>query len=732
MKKYILGCISIIICISGCMINNSIRERYEAGVKAREVDLNESDLFNRTYLKIPYHLWKEVADRTGYGDKKVGLSSDEMNHYVKTRYTLRYVDNLFRDVRRAPGKAGKLSSAIMKTKGLSGIVEHSFRILGSYTRISKTKKKDGEQELVPWGVDWIEDDTSEDEAMQIFIDHYLNEGITVFKEEIYYTNWKTLSQPLKRFSIRIALAVIQAQEEMERVYDLDFLTSISFTKEGGLSYKNLYDFAMSPFSSEKAPTSKSFEAFEEIDYDFLSYAMVNYTYDLENALEELRNSGELADTEYLTGKDISIVTPAGDIIIGYKEGETLLKPHSVFIELGGNTIYQKLDVNNEPMKLPVTTHIDLGGDDNYHGHSAYACYSASLLIDVDGNDKYIAEDESMGCAYFGFALLADLAGNDIYEQTGLRSQGVGLAGVGLIVDYEGDDDYKAGAYSQGLGLTNGVGMMVDFKGNDSYWVNQDEPKSMSKAWGRSVSLSQGCGFGRRADFGDGHSLAGGVGGIIDGAGDDSYYAGIFAQGSGYWYGFGFLEDLSGNDTYRALAYSQGSGVHVAIGSLVDLQGNDRYNSLDETEGLPDAKRLGANRDMSIGTFYDGSGNDQYVIGPLCAGFSDIAGVGVFWDRLGDDKYIVHLLRPGSKTPCMGAALLYGDVDKKIEPKESFLTTGIFLDTNGEDIYDGTQYIDQKEMGGKLKADNNRNWYHDLRYGNTGFGIDRNLFQVKND
>ncbi|MFC1898371.1 hypothetical protein ACFLYJ_02245 [Candidatus Cloacimonadota bacterium] len=732
MKKFILGLLFVIICISGCMVNNSIRGRYEARVEAEEVDLNESDLSKRTSLKIPYHLWKEVADRTGYGDKKVGLTSDEMNHYVKTIYTLRYVDNLFRDVRRAPGKAGKLSSSIMKANGLSGIVEHSFRILGSYTRVSKTKNKDGEQVPITWDVDWIEDDTPIDEAMQIFIDHYQEEGITVFEDEIDHTNWKALSNPIKRFSIRIALAAIQAQQEMGRVYDLEFLKSTSFTEEGNLNYNNLYDFAISPFSSKKAPTTKSFEAFEKMDYDFLSYAMVKYTSELDLALDELQDSGDFTLTEPLFAKDINLTTPAGDIVIGYKEGETLLKPHAVFIELGGNTVYQELDVNEKPMTTPVTTHIDLGGDDIYHGPSAHACYSSSILIDVAGNDTYTAEDESMGCAYFGFALLADFAGNDIYEQTGLFSQGVGLAGVGLIVDYEGDDDYKAGAKSQGLGLTNGVGMMVDFKGNDSYWVNQDEPKSMSDAWGRSVSLSQGCGYGRRADFGDGHSLAGGVGGIIDGAGDDSYYAGIFAQGSGYWYGFGFLEDLSGNDTYRALAYSQGSGVHIAVGSLVDLQGNDKYNSLDETEGLPDYKRLGSNRDMSIGAFYDGSGNDQYVVGPLCAGFSDIAGVGLFWDRLGDDKYTIHLLRPGSKTPSMGAALLYGDADKKNEPKGSYLTTGIFLDTDGNDIYDGSQYIDQKEENGKLKADNNREWYHDMWTGNTGFGIDRNLFQIKKE
>lgn len=732
MKKHILGLVIIGLCISGCMINNSIRGKHEPRVEVKKGNLNESELSKRSSLKIPYHLWKEVADRTGYGNKKVGLTADEMNHYVKTRCILRYVDNLFRDVRRAPGTAGKLSSNIMKTNGLSGIVENAFRILSSYTRVSKTKKANGEQEIIAWDVAWIEDNTPVDEAMQMFIDHYQKEGVTVFETEVDYANWKQLSEPLKRFSLRIALAAIQAREEMGRVYDLAFLKNTSFTEEGELSYANLYNFAMSPFLSKNAPTTKSFEAFEKVDYDFLSYAMVSYTSELDLALDELQDSGVLSYTAVLKINDIKLATPAGDILIGYKEGETLLKPHAVFIELGGNTVYQELEVNENPMKTPVTTHIDLGGDDVYHGHSAHACYSSSILIDVAGNDTYNAEDESMGCAYFGFALLADFAGNDIYEQTGLFSQGVGLAGVGLLVDYEGDDDYKAGAKSQGLGLTNGVGMMVDFTGNDSYWVNQDEPKSMSGAWGRSVSLSQGCGYGRRADFGDGHSLAGGVGGIIDGAGDDSYYAGIFAQGSGYWYGFGFLEDLSGNDTYRALAYSQGSGVHIAVGSLVDLQGNDTYNSLDETEGLPDYKRLGSNRYMSIGAFYDGSGNDQYVVGPLCAGFSDIAGVGLFWDRLGNDEYIIHQLRPGSKTPCMGAALLYGNAYKKNEPKESYKTTGIFLDTNGDDIYDGTQYIDQQEEDGKLKATNNRDWYHDMWTGNTGFGIDRNLFELKED
>ena len=58
------------------------------------------------------------------------------------------------------------------------------------------------------------------------------------------------------------------------------------------------------------------------------------------------------------------------------------------------------------------------------------------------------------------------------------------------------------------------------------------------------------GNGRRGDYLDGHSLAGGVGILFDQEGIDHYVSGVFGQGVGYWEGVGILWDAAGDDVYQ--------------------------------------------------------------------------------------------------------------------------------------------------------------------------------------
>ena len=62
-----------------------------------------------------------------------------------------------------------------------------------------------------------------------------------------------------------------------------------------------------------------------------------------------------------------------------------------------------------------------------------------------------------------------------------------------------------------------------------------------------TSMCQGVGMGRRADYTDGHSWAGGVGMLVEGGGDDTYSCSVFGQGCAYWYGVGLLVDKAGAD-----------------------------------------------------------------------------------------------------------------------------------------------------------------------------------------
>ncbi|MEO0108667.1 MAG: hypothetical protein ABIK62_05785, partial [candidate division WOR-3 bacterium] len=175
------------------------------------------------------------------------------------------------------------------------------------------------------------------------------------------------------------------------------------------------------------------------------------------------------------------------------------------------------------------------------------------------------------------------------------------------------------------------------------------------------------GFGKRADFADGHSLAGGLGFLIDGAGDDSYSCGVFGQGCSYWYGVGLLADFAGCDCYRGVWYVQGAGAHFGVAMLWDGAGNDRYCA---TMNMAQ----GAGHDFTVGWLIDEAGADRYDAPNLSLGAGNDNGLGLFWDKGGDDTFaVISPMTLGranitaSKVPSLRAYLL---------------CLGVFLHTGG--------------------------------------------------
>lgn len=342
--------------------------------------------------------------------------------------------------------------------------------------------------------------------------------------------------------------------------------------------------------------------------------------------------------------------------------------------------------------------IDAAGDDSYAGVAANREYgkTISLVIDLEGNDKYMATQDSLagsfGAGLFGYSFLADLDGNDTYFGVNW-SQGVGLFGVGCLYDFKGNDTYishslaqGAGAFgigllydgggkdtyktylmAQGFGFTKGMGLLHDAGGDDLYTADDQDiryPSSQSKE--HNDSMAQGVGFGLRRDYIDGHSLAGGIGLLYDAEGDDRYTAGLFAQGCAYWYAIGILADRSGNDQYSGIWYVQGSGAHFGVGYLNDKAGNDKYKA---TKNMAQ----GAGHDFTIGMLIDEAGDDEYQAPNLSLGGGNANGIGIFWDKKGRDKYSV------TAATTLGRA----NVASRGSLRDSILTLGVFLDTGGE-------------------------------------------------
>jgi hypothetical protein len=250
-----------------------------------------------------------------------------------------------------------------------------------------------------------------------------------------------------------------------------------------------------------------------------------------------------------------------------------------------------------------------------------------------------------------------------------------MFGVGVLVDLAGKDEYTCLSYSQGFGYTLGSGALVDLSGDDRYVADDTNiTRPAPQTQEHNTSLSQGFGYGVRADYTDGHSWSGGVGFLVDEAGDDEYSCGVFGQGCGYWYGAGFLVDGGGRDSYTGVWYVQGSGAHFAVGALWDVGGNDTYKA---TMNMAQ----GAGHDFSIGFLLDDAGDDVHDAPNLSLGGGNDNGIGIFIDRAGADAYATR-----------GVTLGRAAIGARGALRERLLCLGLFLDLGGKDRY----VVDGKE------------------------------------
>ena len=177
---------------------------------------------------------------------------------------------------------------------------------------------------------------------------------------------------------------------------------------------------------------------------------------------------------------------------------------------------------------------------------------------------------------------------------------------------------------------------------------------------RDRSLSQGFGYGNRPDW------SGGIGLLLDAAGNDNYSADIFGQGASYWLAFGGLWDAVGNDIYTGYQYCQGAATHLCAAIFYDKDGQDSYISHGVSQGC--------GHDLAVGYLLDcGSDDDNYTIWDLSQGAGNANGVGVFIDDGGDDGYINK-----KEYNVQG----YGNW------RRDFGSVGIMLDISGSDHYSG--------------------------------------------
>lgn len=408
----------------------------------------------------------------------------------------------------------------------------------------------------------------------------------------------------------------------------------------------------------------------------------------EDLAEVLRRVADSLEFCTFPESRMEIETKKGLIVLGTKGNDEydFTTPPLLILDPGGDDTYR---ISGSPVDYPLSAIIDAAGNDKYISDDSTspgiggAILGMSVVVDKGGDDAYESKNVAQGCGIFGVGIVMDNNGNDKYR-TRSWAQGAGTFGIGILSDSTGNDSLYCWANSQGYGYTKGCGLCVNYSGNDVYIAEDSiifSPGQQTQA--HNSSLAQGAGFGKRADYVDGHSWAGGIGILCDMNGDDKYSAGLFAQGCGYWFGLGMLLDGSGNDNYHSVWYTLGSAAHFAVGYFDDFQGNDTYD-------LSMYMSLGSGHDFALGYFNERAGNDTYTAHGLSLGGGNFQGIGIFHDWAGDDTY----KSDGGFNLGSAKGLLQG-------PRAYLHTFGLFVDGGGNDTYNdskmknGTRWISPK-------------------------------------
>jgi hypothetical protein len=127
----------------------------------------------------------------------------------------------------------------------------------------------------------------------------------------------------------------------------------------------------------------------------------------------------------------------------------------------------------------VAALVDLAGNDSYvadvFGQGVSYWYSVGMLLDVAGDDTYTVYQYGQGSGiHLSLGLLADGGGKDLYSGYILTQGNAHDYGVGMMFEQGGDDTYTADHHSQGRALNNALGLLVDSSGDDGYFGRQSD------------------------------------------------------------------------------------------------------------------------------------------------------------------------------------------------------------------------------------------------------------------
>jgi hypothetical protein len=279
----------------------------------------------------------------------------------------------------------------------------------------------------------------------------------------------------------------------------------------------------------------------------------------------------------------------------------------LWVSLGGDDHYR---FGPRSAHNPISVFMDMRGDDEYvtahdGADPSVGFLGLGLLWDGAGRNQYTGTWLAQGAGFMGAGVLVDgsvgqsPAPGSRFEATG-HAQGFALDGLGLLWAGSADDTLSALTHAQGSAGPGGAAWLINVGGDDRYVLaNTPVVQASSQLPERNASMGQGAGRGWRGRGGD-PDVPGGMGLLVDLAGDDHYTAQVFAQGVGFQQGLGVLIDAGGRNRHEAAWYALGAAAHQAVGVFwASGQGEAVYS-------LSHASGLGAATDQSLGWFEDAS------------------------------------------------------------------------------------------------------------------------------
>lgn len=203
--------------------------------------------------------------------------------------------------------------------------------------------------------------------------------------------------------------------------------------------------------------------------------------------------------------------------------------------------------------------------------------SVALCINRRGNEIYQA-----GGVYLNAPLFADRY-QSFAQGFSIGERGIDFAGgIALLVDHDGNDRYLGDIYNQGVGYWYGAGLLWDGGGNDTYEMTQyGQGSGIHLAVGGLVDVAGHDAYVMHSGLGQGgsHDYAGSV--LHDRGGNDRYHGNTSCNGCGLTNSVGLHIDRSGDDTYAgrrggSVNFGRPARDFPSIGILIDLAGNDDY------------------------------------------------------------------------------------------------------------------------------------------------------------